>query len=377
MRTRGKAGKILASLLLFVVGLYSAPKAAAAFKNVQVGAEAPEFRLKDVSGNEVSLDAFKKEKAVILVFFATWSGRSLDELKDIQKMVPELEPKGLKVIAVNVDHEHMTDDDFKAVRGKAAEMKLSFPVVFDAGLDTYRGYGVVAVPSTAILAEGGVIRHAVNGYPSFVLAEMREQVEVLLGLRKAEEAAVAAKADTAYKPNRKALLNYNLGRRLHVSGMDDKAQQNLATAVAADPNWAAPHILLGDIYLARARKDPAKAVEAKKEFEAATAAEKENVVARTGLARVYWRTGAAAEAEKEVGEAVRLNPSYPPALMLKAAILARKGNLAEAEGLIRGAIELSPQDPEAHALAGRAYEGAGELAKAAQMYRKAWLLAGE
>jgi len=206
---------------------------------------------------------------------------------------------------------------------------------------------------------------------------MREQVEVLLGLRKAEEAAVAAKADTAYKPNRKALLNYNLGRRLHVSGMDDKAQQNLATAVAADPNWAAPHILLGDIYLARARKDPAKAVEAKKEFEAAVAAEKENVVARTGLARVYWRTGAAAEAEKEVGEAVRLNPSYPPALMLKAAILARKGNLAEAEGLIRGAIELSPQDPEAHALAGRAYEGAGELAKAAQMYRKAWLLSGE
>ncbi|MDA8123467.1 MAG: redoxin domain-containing protein [Deltaproteobacteria bacterium] len=377
MRSRGKAGKILASVLLFAVGLYSAPKAAAAFKNVQVGAEAPEFRLKDVSGNEVSLDAFKNDKAVILVFFATWSGRSMDELKDIQKMVPELEPKGLKVIAVNVDHEHMSDEDLKAVRGKAADMKLSFPVVFDSGLDTYRGYGVVAVPSTAILGEGGVIRHAVNGYPSFVLAEMREQVEVLLGLRKAEEAAVAAKADTAYKPNRKALLNYNLGRRLHASGMDDNAERKLATAVAADPGWAAPRILLGDILLAKARKDPGKAAEARKEFEAAVAAEKENVVARTGLARVQWKMGLVAEAEKEVGEALRLGASYPPAMMLKAAILAGKGNVAEAETLIRGALELSPRDPEAHALAGRAYEAAGDLGKAAGMYRKAWLLAGE
>jgi len=363
-------------MLLFVVGLYCAPKAAAAFKNVQVGSEAPDFRLKDISGNELSLDAHKKEKALILVFFATWSGRSLEELRDIQKLVPELEPKGLKVIAVNVDHEHMTDEDFKAVRGKAAEMKLSFPVVFDPGLDTYRGYGVVAVPSTAILGEGGVIRHAVNGYPSFVLAEMREQVEVLLGLRK-PEAAVAAKADTAYKPNRKALLNYNLGRRLYASGMADKAEQKLATAAAADPNWAAPHVLLGDILLAKARKDPGKAAAARKEFETAVAAEKENVVARTGLARVLWKTGAAAEAEKEIGLALAQSGSYPPALMLKAAILATKGNLAEAENLIRGALELSPQDPESHALAGRAYEAAGELGKAAKMYRKAWLLAGD
>ncbi len=376
MRTRGRAGKILASLLLFVVGLYSAPKAAAAFKNVQVGAEAPDFRLKDVSGNEISLDACRKEKAVLLVFFATWSSRSLDELKDIQKMVPELEPKGLKVIAVDVDHEHMTDEDFNAVRGKVAEMKLSFPVVFDAGLETYRGYGVVAVPSTAVLGEGGVIRYAVNGYPSFVHAEMKEQVEVLLGLRK-PETAVAAKADAAYKPNRKALLNYNLGRRLYASGMSDKAEQKLATAIAADPNWAAPHVLLGDIHLARAKKDPGKAAEAKKEFDAAVAAEKENVVARTGLARVYWKMGAAAEAEKEVGEAIRRNSSYPPALMLKAAILAKKGNLPEAESLIRSALDLSPRDPETHALAGRAYEAAGELGKAAGMYRKAWLLGGD
>ncbi len=376
MEGRGKAGKILASLLLFAAGLYSAPKAAAAFKNVQVGAEAPEFRLKDTQGNEVSLESLKKDKAVVLVFFATWSSRSLAELADMQKMVAELGSKGMKAVAVNVDHEHMTDEDVRAVRAKADEMKLSFPVVFDPGLETFRGYGVVAVPSTAVLGEGAVIRHAVNGYPSFVAAEMREQVEVLLGLRKAEVSAAAA-PDTAYRPNRKALLNYNLGRRLFASGMADKAEPKLAMAVAADPNWSAPHILMGEILLAKAKKDPGKVAQARKEFEAAVAAEKGNAVARTGLARVLWRSGAAAEAEKEVGEALRLSRSYTPALLLKAAILARGKKPAESEKLIREALELSPQDPEAHALAGRAYEEAGDLGKAAGMYRKAWLLAAE
>lgn len=376
MGRKGKAAKALASLLLFVIGLYAAPKAAAAFKNVQGGMEAPAFRLKDAAGNEVSLDAFRKEKAVLVVFWATWSGRSLAELKDVQKLLAEMEAKGLKAVAVNVEHEHMTDEDLRAIKDKVGELKLTYPVVFDSGLETFRSYGVVAVPSTAILGEGGVVRSAVNGYPTFVLAEIREQVEVLLGIRK-PETAVAAKADTAHKPTRQALLNYNLGRRLYASGMADKAEPKLKTAVGADPNWAAPHVLLGDIYLAKARKDPKKAEEAKKEFEAAIAADKGNVVARTGLARVYWNAGAAADAEKEVGEALSISGSYPPALMLKAAVLARKGNLPEADNLIRSALELSGRDPEAHALAGRVYEEAGELQKAAGMYRKAWQLIGE
>ena len=199
---------------------------------------------------------------------------------------------------------------------------------------------------------------------------------MLLGLRK-PEAAVVAKADLSHKPTHQALLNYNLGRRLYETGMGDMAEPKLKTAAAADPNWAAPRVLLGDIYMAKARKDPAKAQEAKKEFEAAVAAEKENVVARTGLARVYWKLGAAAEAEKEVDEALKKSASYTPALLLKAAILAKTGRLPEAEKVMLDAIALSPGDAGAHALAGQAYEGAGELAKAARMYRKAWQLNGD
>ena len=369
-------GKFAAALLVFAVCLYSSPKAAAAFKNVQTGAEAPAFRLADLSGNEVSLETFKGDNAVILVFWATWSARSLEELRDVQKLVAEYGPKGLKAVAVNVEHEHSTDDDLRLIREKAASLNLTYPVLLDKGLDTFRNYGVVAVPSTGTLGRGNVLRDAFNGYPSFVFLELKGQIEDLLGLRP-KESAVTAKADTSHKPNRAALLNYNLGRRLFAFGMPDKAEPKLNSAAAADPKWAAPNVLLGEVLLSRSKKDPGKVAEAKKAFEAAVASEEGNVVARTGLARVYWRSGQGAEAEREADAALKRSATYPPALLLKASILARKGDVPGAEKLIREAIELNPKDLSTHALAGRAYEEAKDLVKAAAMYRKAWELGGD
>jgi tetratricopeptide (TPR) repeat protein len=376
MVKRAKAGKFLAALFVFGCVLHAAPKAAAAFRNVHTGTEAPVFKLMDLSGHEVSLDSFKGDNAVLVVFWATWSARSLEELRDVQKLVADYGPKGLKAVAVNVEHEHATDDDLRTIREKAASLNLTYPVLLDKGLETYRNYGVVAVPSTGVLGAGHVLRYDFNGYPSSAFLDMKSQVEELLGM-KPKETAVAAKADTSHKPTRTALLNYNLGRRLYAFGMPDKAEPKLKSAAAADPKWAAPNVLLGEVLLSRSRKDPGKVAEARKAFEAAVAAEEGNVVARTGLARVYWLSGQAADAEREADAALKGNATYPPALLLKASILARKGDLPGAEKLIREAIELNPRDPLSHALAGRAYEEAKDLRKAAAMYRKAWELNGD
>ena len=372
----GTYGKIAAVLIVFALGLYASPKAAAAFKYVQTGAEAPSFRLADLSGNEVSIESFKGDNAVIIVFWATWSERSLDELRDVQKHVAEYGPKGLKAVAVNVEHEHTTEDDLRSIRQKTAPLNLTFPVLLDKGLDTYRNYGVVAVPSTGTLGRGNVLHDSFNGYPSFVFLELKSQVETLLGM-KPKETAAAAKADTSHKPTRTALLNYNLGRRLYCFGMAEKAEPKLRAAAAADPAWAAPNVLLGEVLLFRSKKDPGMIAEAKKAFESAVASEEGNVVARTGLARVYWLSGQAADAEREIDAALKRNGTYTPALLLKAGILARKGDVPGAEKTIREATELNPRDPLTYALAGRAYEEGKDLAKAAAMYRKAWELNGD
>lgn len=356
--------------------LLASPPSAAAFRNVAEGAEAPGFRLKSVQGVEVSLDAYKKDKAVVLVFFATWSDRAMAQLSDLEKLSRDLGPKGLKVLALNVEHEHASAEDAARIGEKVASLGLTYPVLFDAGLEVYRSYGVVAVPSTAVLAEGTVVRTALNGYPSFAAADIRDQVEILLGLRKSDPVAVA-KAETGHKPVHAALLNFNLGRRLFLSGMADKAEPKLKAAAAADPAWAAPRVLLGELYLLRSKKDKSRIAEAKAEFEAAVAAEPENVVARTGLARVYSKLGSPAESEREVDLALGKNGAFPPAMLLKAAILGKKGNLPAAEKWIADALALNPNDPEACALAGVAFEAAGDFKRAASMYRKAWQLAAE
>ncbi len=355
------------SLLSFIP-----PTSAAAFHNVSEGSEAPGFKLKAADGSEISIEGLKKEKAVLLVFFATWSDRSMAQLADLEKVSKELGPKGLRVVAINVEHEHSTEEDVKRIREKAASLGLSFPVLFDAGLEIYRGYGVVAVPSTAILGEGGIVRSTLNGYPSSAPAEMREQVEVMLGIRKPEAVAVA-KAETGHKPVHTALLNYNLGRRLFLTGLNDKAEPKLKSAALADPGWAAPRVMLGEIYLRRSKKDRALVSDAKTEFEAAVAAEPENVVARTGLARVYWKLGSLSDSEREVDLAISKNGAFPPAMLLKAAILGKKGDLPAAEKWVADALALNPNDPEALALAGVAFEASGDLKRAASMYRKAWL----
>ncbi|HEY5996128.1 MAG TPA: TlpA disulfide reductase family protein, partial [Candidatus Deferrimicrobiaceae bacterium] len=201
----------------FALLLFTPPPSAAAFKNVTEGSEAPGFKLKGIDGTEISLDGYKKEKVVVLVFFATWSERAMAQLADLEKLSKELGPKGLKVVALNVEHEHGSEDDMKRIREKTAALGVTYPVLFDAGLEIYRGYGVVAVPSTAILGEGGIVRATLNGYPSFAAGEIRDRVEVMLGI-KAPEAAAVAKAETGHKPVHAALLNFNLGRRLFLSG---------------------------------------------------------------------------------------------------------------------------------------------------------------
>jgi len=120
-------------------------------------------------------------------------------------------------------------------------------------------------------------------------------------MRKAE-AVAAAKPDTGYKPARQALLNYNLGRRLYAFGMPDKAEPKLKAPQRPTRSGRRRTSSWGR--LPRTVEEGQEQGGGGEEgVRCGDRVEGENVVARTGLARVYWVTGDIAGAEREADEA--------------------------------------------------------------------------
>jgi peroxiredoxin len=275
------------------VMMFAIPNAVAAFKYLKTGMEIPDFTLQTMDGKEVDLSSYRGSPATIVLFWATWSPRSRPALEDAQKLFAELGGKGLKVLAVNVNRVDISHQDRQEIKEMAGELGLTMPLAVDEGLAAYSGFGVVATPSTAVLDKDGKIVFEAASYLRSTGTDIREQVEILLGLREPPSTEAVAVAEV-YKPARKALLYYNLGRNLLRLGNPEKAMGKLEDSVEADEKFTAPRILLGHLLLGeKSEKSLARAEEL---FRGAMANEPENVSAICGLGETLLEQGKTDEA---------------------------------------------------------------------------------
>jgi len=362
------ATHVLTGLAALLAMLFAIPQAGAAFKYLKTGMEIPDFTLKSADGKEFTLAQVKGQPATLVVFFATWSPRSTPALEDAEKLHQQYAAKGFRVLAVNVNRLSLGPDDRRQIEELKESLKLTVPIVIDAGLETYNAFGVVATPSTALIDAEGKMVHETASYLRTSGQEIREAVEVLLGVRQAPKAeAVAAKP--VYKPERKALLNTNLGRNLLRLGSREKAAAKFEEAVAADPKYAAPRIYLGGLLLAK--KGPENAAKAAELFKGAVEIEPDNVVARTGYGEALLEQGKVDEAAAEFEKAVALDETYTPAVSNLALVLARQGKAADAEAKFKAALELNPLDAGTYFRRAQGSEAGGNLKGAAADLRRA------
>ena len=124
-----------------------------------IGDAAPEFTLKDQNGNDVSLAAFRGDKAVALVFYPfTFTGVCEGELCRLRDDFSEFEQAGVQVLAISCDSRH-------AQRVWAEQQGYNFPVLSDFWPHgaTARAYGVFnedlgcAIRATFVIGTDGVI----------------------------------------------------------------------------------------------------------------------------------------------------------------------------------------------------------------------------
>ncbi|GGK88316.1 peroxiredoxin [Mangrovihabitans endophyticus] len=71
---------------------------------IEVGAQAPDFTLKDQDNQEVSLSDFKGRKAVLLVFYPmAFTGTCQGELTEVRDNLDAYENERVQVLTVSVD----------------------------------------------------------------------------------------------------------------------------------------------------------------------------------------------------------------------------------------------------------------------------------
>jgi thiol-disulfide isomerase/thioredoxin len=114
------------------------------------GVAAPGFTLKDIRGDDISLEDFKG-RTVFLNFWATWCSPCRAEMPAMEKLHRSFKDRGLMVVAVN----YLEDGDrvLKYIR----KMSYTFTVLMDNDGYVSGKYRVNAIPVTFLIDRDGRI----------------------------------------------------------------------------------------------------------------------------------------------------------------------------------------------------------------------------
>ncbi|SHH67879.1 TlpA family protein disulfide reductase [Clostridium grantii] len=125
----------------------------------EVGKEVPDFTLKNLNGEEVSLSDYKG-KIVIVNFWATWCKYCVKEMPDLQKFDDENDE--IVVLAVNVQ------EDYDIVKNYIDNSAYSFPVLLDETGNISSTYLVSSFPTSFFINEEGILLGSVPGMMTYI-----------------------------------------------------------------------------------------------------------------------------------------------------------------------------------------------------------------
>lgn len=149
----------------------SLPALAVAASAVVPGQPAPDFALKNAGGDNVRLSEWRGE-VVVLSFWAGWCGRCTDQLQQLGKLQQQYAARGVRVIAVNIDHETQPARD--------AASRLNLLVLHDSDQSVARQYELSDLPLIVFVDAHGEVRYVHQKYRGGDAALYEEELTALL-----------------------------------------------------------------------------------------------------------------------------------------------------------------------------------------------------
>jgi len=147
---------------------------------VEVGEPAPEIRLADASGRELSLGELKGQ-VVLLNFWALWCEPCKAELPEFQESLERYGPDGLRVVTVNLG------DPVEDVQAYLTGKGYSFVTLVDPKLSLRKSYDTRILPLNILIDRKGVVAYL--RVTPFEPGDLAARVEALLGASVAQVTA--------------------------------------------------------------------------------------------------------------------------------------------------------------------------------------------
>jgi thiol-disulfide isomerase/thioredoxin len=135
----------------------------------RVGSAAPEFKLPDLNGQQVSLDQYRG-KVVILDFWASWCGPCRMTMPILEALQKEY-PGDLALLAINLQESR------DIVRDYVLRQNVHSKVLLDEQGSVGATYGTEAIPLHILLDKKGIVRHIQVGFNPSMATQLRAMIE--------------------------------------------------------------------------------------------------------------------------------------------------------------------------------------------------------
>ncbi len=141
---------LLSILILLGVAACSSEPPSGRPSKIAVEQNAPDFRLKDLEGRQVSLGDFRG-RPVLLVFGTTWCPYCREEIPRIKELYRQNRGKRLEVLNIYINEETKKVADF------ASKQALPYPVLLDSDGKVAEQYLVRGVPTLVLVDPQGKV----------------------------------------------------------------------------------------------------------------------------------------------------------------------------------------------------------------------------